>query len=999
MATTPLLGITQVTPSQNNKEVTINDAIEALEAATNARLEVDFSPQTTITLSNAQVVAAFIYEATGATAASTLQIPTTINSNPVSRIIAVRNTSGHELTVQFVGAPGSTVAIPNGEARLLAAMNGTDVIVAAEPQSTVSFVSLNDTPASLTGQAGRFLTANLAENALEFADAAVFPAYTDNAGKYLVVNQAENGVEWVTLEVATSFTQLTDSPASYTGQAGRYVVVTAGEDGVEFIDLPDLEAVEFVAAQRWRLRVVTAGVDPQVGFGEVQWLDVDGINLVSGGTASASNEATGNEAEFAFDGNTDPGNGWLTEASFVGTIWLEYDFGTPVTPRTVRAFPVNNFPDYSPTRFVIEYWNGASWIAAGDRTTAPWDLTASQDFKVNGQPLTSIPEAPNDGQTYARQSGSWVVFEPGVGLSEAVVVSGTAVDLTAAQSTQYLRFTATSAKTLTVRPEATEALPDNGEWHLQNEGDGDLTVTPGAGVTINEPVDGTLIIPTGGTATLKRVAADTFNLIGVTNQDPALPSPVAEAPVDGTFYVRQDGSWVSLPPNTVPKVRAASTANVTLASDVENGDTLDGVTLATGDRILLKDQTAPAENGIYVVAASGAPARATDANSSDELVNYAAFVSEGSTNADKFFQCTTNAPIVVGTTGLTFTEVAGAGGGNVAVEDDGSEIVAAASRLNFTGAGVTVTDSGSGEVEIAIPGGGSGGLGAEASVQLIEEYTGDNSLSSWTSSQSFAGYDEVFIEVMGRDGTTAANFSQINLRLNGDTGNNYDAQNVGAQNTSATGGQALATNGIKALAFLPGTTVATNFAARARFKIVDPSNTTFHKIVETTANFPNDASNGNSFIRLGYGRWRNAAAVTSATVYFDNGTGRFGVGTKIRVLGVKYGTGDPVASSTVTEATAAANLLNTNRGKYQRWTATGAKTLTVQPNATEAITQDAEFFIRNAAASGDLTIVAGTGVTINAPFGGSLVMSPGMSATLKRVAENEFDLVGQTVAA
>ena len=48
-------------------------------------------------------------------------------------------------------------------------------------------------------------------------------------------------------------------------------------------------------------------------------------------------------------------------------------------------------------------------------------------------------------------------------------------------------------------------------------------------------------------------------------------------------------------------VRAATTAAGTLASDFENGDTLDGVTLATGDRILIKNQTDASENGVYVV--------------------------------------------------------------------------------------------------------------------------------------------------------------------------------------------------------------------------------------------------------------------------------------------------------------------------------------------------------------------------------------------------------------
>lgn len=80
-------------------------------------------------------------------------------------------------------------------------------------------------------------------------------------------------------------------------------------------------------------------------------------------------------------------------------------------------------------------------------------------------------------------------------------------------------------------------------------------------------------------------------------------------------------------------VRAASTANVVIATALENGDALDGVTLATGDRVLLKNQSTAAENGIYVVAASGAAVRASDADTAAELESAAVMVEEGSTNS------------------------------------------------------------------------------------------------------------------------------------------------------------------------------------------------------------------------------------------------------------------------------------------------------------------------------------------------------------------------------
>lgn len=109
-------------------------------------------------------------------------------------------------------------------------------------------------------------------------------------------------------------------------------------------------------------------------------------------------------------------------------------------------------------------------------------------------------------------------------------------------------------------------------------------------------------------------------------------------------------------------VRVASAAAGTLATDFDNGSTVDGVAIATGDRILLKNQAAAAENGIYVVVASGAPTRATDADTATEILQASVYVQEGTANADKQFVLTTNAPITLGTTALVFAEFSSGGG-------------------------------------------------------------------------------------------------------------------------------------------------------------------------------------------------------------------------------------------------------------------------------------------------------------------------------------------------
>ncbi len=103
-------------------------------------------------------------------------------------------------------------------------------------------------------------------------------------------------------------------------------------------------------------------------------------------------------------------------------------------------------------------------------------------------------------------------------------------------------------------------------------------------------------------------------------------------------------------------VRAATTGPVNLSNQLENGDTLDTtVTLATGDRVLVKDQSTASENGIYVVQASGAAVRATDFDSNAEVTPGAfTFVEEGTTNADSGWVLTTNGTINVGVTSLTW---------------------------------------------------------------------------------------------------------------------------------------------------------------------------------------------------------------------------------------------------------------------------------------------------------------------------------------------------------
>lgn len=129
-----------------------------------------------------------------------------------------------------------------------------------------------------------------------------------------------------------------------------------------------------------------------------------------------------------------------------------------------------------------------------------------------------------------------------------------------------------------------------------------------------------------------------------------VPTPSGATDAANKGYV--DGAIQGLSWKTA--TRAASTGNLTLSG----AQTIDGVSVIAGDRVLVKDQSTGSQNGIYV-AAAGAWSRATDMDSAAEFVNATVYVSEGTANADTVWTVTTNAPITVGTTAIAFAQVNG----------------------------------------------------------------------------------------------------------------------------------------------------------------------------------------------------------------------------------------------------------------------------------------------------------------------------------------------------
>lgn len=103
-------------------------------------------------------------------------------------------------------------------------------------------------------------------------------------------------------------------------------------------------------------------------------------------------------------------------------------------------------------------------------------------------------------------------------------------------------------------------------------------------------------------------------------------------------------------------VRAATTANIALTGL----QTIDGVNLVAGDRVLVKNQAAAKDNGIYIASSSGSWTRTADADAGAKVTpGLVVHVEQGTANADSYWQLSTDAPIALGTTALIFIPALG----------------------------------------------------------------------------------------------------------------------------------------------------------------------------------------------------------------------------------------------------------------------------------------------------------------------------------------------------
>lgn len=256
----------------------------------------------------------------------------------------------------------------------------------------------------------------------------------------------------------------------------------------------------------------------------------------------------------------------------------------------------------------------------------PIDLSKLEIQNVAAQNVASFPSSPAVGQFVFRTDlKKFYVYTGDAGLGTSGWVAADGADIPDS--------TITSAKIL--------------DGTIVNA---DISATAGI---VASKLDSTTLNTQVQTSRLDQMAAPTASVSLNSQKITNLADPTSDTDAANKRYV--DAAVVGI--DWKASVKAATTGNVTLSG----GQTIDGVALVAGDRVLVKDQSTGANNGIYVVA-SGSWARSTDADTGAELTaSFAVFVEQGTVNADSGWVLTTDGAITVGSTALTFTQFTGLG--------------------------------------------------------------------------------------------------------------------------------------------------------------------------------------------------------------------------------------------------------------------------------------------------------------------------------------------------
>ena len=441
---------------------------------------------------------------------------------------------------------------------------------------------------------------------------------------------------------------------------------------------------------------------------------------------------------------------------------------------TAPASPVTGQVYYDTDTNQITVWNGTAWqslAAGGDTatmiTTAIDALTTdvieegtTNKYFTDERAQDAIGNAVGTGLTYTDGTGAIsVTANTYDAYGSASTVAGnltTHTSATEAHGATGAVVGTTNTQTLTNK---TLTSPKINEDVVLTATATELNYVDGVTSAIQTQLDAKLALA-GGTMT-GAIAMGTNKITGLGTPTDATDA-ATKAYVDSAA---QGIDWKA-------SVRVATTATGTLASAFADGSTVDGVTLATGDRILIKNQATGSQNGIYVVQATGAPTRSTDADANAEVTsNFAVFVEEGTVNADSGWVLTNDGAVTVGTTALTFTQFTGLGqitaGDGLTKTGNTLNVVGTADRITANGDSIDIASTYAGQssivtvgtittgvwngTDIAIADGGTGAstaAGAKTNLGFTTKYAASNGaltassgVVTWTVTHSLATSD------------------------------------------------------------------------------------------------------------------------------------------------------------------------------------------------------------------------------------------------------------------
>ena len=469
------------------------------------------------------------------------------------------------------------------------------------------------------------------------------------------------------------------------------------------------------------------------------------------------------------------------------------------------------------------------------------------------------------------------------------------------------------------------------------------------------------VTETGATARtslgLGSVATQNSNSIAITGGSiTGLSQPSANSEVATKQYV--DDLLAGI--RTRVSVRVATTANIDLTQDLQNGDTIDGVTLATDNRVLVKNQTNATQNGIYDVVASGTATRPTEFDTFNELAGQLISVQEGSTQADRLFLCTSNFGGTLGADNIVYQQQ------NVTtldlVQDTSPQL---GGDLDVNGRDIVSTSDGN----ITLTPNGSGVVRLDGNVDIS---TGLIALKNGGSQSELRLYCE----------SSNAHYLAIKAPPHSQFSGNVTLQLPGGTGTS---GQAIVTNGSGVLSFAD--------IAETKPTVANVSQT----IAPSTATTINITGTG--FVSIPQVDFVNGStgAVTRAnTVSFTNATT---LSVNVTLTSGNYfvrvenpdglagrSTNNIITASTAPSFSTSAGSLGTIAGNFSGTVAT------IAGSSDSAITFSETTSVLTNASEANCSLNSSTGVITTSDFGGSSTTPTTYNFTL-RITDAE----GQTV--